>query len=69
MITDKRIRQIIQEELTKSEVNSMISQKLSSERDSKDFEKRVKEIAADAISNFCKALFYRESMWKSDVKR
>ena len=69
MVGKKRINQIIKEELTKSEVNSMIKSKFDSEFSSRDFEKRVKEITAGAISELFKALWQRDNFWKTSVTR
>ena len=69
MVTQKRINEIIKEELSKTDVNSMIQKKLDSEYSSKDFEKKVKEITASAISELFKVLWQRDNFWKSSVGR
>ena len=69
MIKQDRINQIIKEELSKSDVNSLIQSKINSEFSSRDFEKKVKEITASAISELFKALWQRDNFWKSSVSR
>lgn len=69
MITENRINQIIKEELSKTDVNSLIKSKIDSEFSSKEFEKRVKEITAKSISELFKALWQRDNFWKSSVTR
>lgn len=64
-----KLYQIINEEMTKSEISSLISSKIGSNLSSKDFEKRVKEITASVMSELFKLLWQRESFWKNSVKR
>jgi hypothetical protein len=64
---DKRIREIVLEELNKSEVESMISKKIGSSYDSREFKKAVKAISAEVIEDLYKTLWNRSSMWRSGV--
>lgn len=66
-MTDKRLKQIINEELTKTEVNSMIQSKLQSHLKSNDFKKKVKELSAAVIADVFKVLWQRNNFWKSTV--
>ena len=68
-ISENRINQIISEEISKSEVNSIVANKISSSYDTKEFERKVKEIVADAIEDLYKTLFNRSSSWKGGVVR
>ena len=47
MLSDKRISQIISEEISKSDVESITSRKISSLYNSSEFKKAVKKITAD----------------------
>ncbi len=67
-MTDERIRQIINEELTKAEVNSMISSKISSQMNSSDFKKAVKKMAAEVLKNWTKILWQRQSFWANSIQ-
>lgn len=60
-----RLKRLIKEELSKSDVNSMISSKM----DSKEFERKVKEITTAVVSNLFKVLWQRNNLWKSAVKQ
>ena len=62
-----RINKIITEEITKAEVNSIVSNKIDSELRSNDFKKRVKEITAAVISDVFKVLWQRNNVWKGNV--
>ena len=67
-MTEKRIHQIIKEELSKAEVNSMISSKISSEMNSSDFKKAVKKMAAEVLKNWTKILWQRQSFWANSIQ-
>lgn len=69
MKSNKDIYRIINEELSKSEVNSMITNKIDSNMSSKDFEKKVREISASVIDELFKILWQRNSFWKNSVKK
>ena len=66
---EKKLQQIISEELTKSEVNSMISSKLNSTLSSREFKQKVKELSADVVNELFKLLWQRNNFWKSGVSR
>lgn len=69
VVLNENIIKIIEEELSKSEVTSLINSKLDSNLTSKEFEKKIKSIVADVLSEFFKLLWQRESLWKNSVKR
>jgi hypothetical protein len=46
----------------------MISSKLDSQLNSREFKKAVKALAADVVSEVFKILWQRESFWKTTVK-
>ena len=69
MVSDKRISQIINEEISKTEVESIVSNRLSSAYDSRDFKKAVREISAEVIEDLFKTLWNRSSSWKGGVTR
>lgn len=69
MINNKRLHRIIQEELSKTEVNSMIDRKLDNSLDSRDFKDAVKKISASVISELFKTLWQRNSTWMGTISR
>jgi hypothetical protein len=69
MISDERIRQIINEEISKTEVESIVSNRLSSAYDSRDFKRAVKDITAEVIEDLFRTLWNRSSTWKGGVTR
>ena len=68
-IIEERICQIINEEMNKSEISSLIQNKLDSHLSSKDFEKKVKAITSSVINELFKVLWQRNSFWKDSVKK
>jgi hypothetical protein len=69
MISENRIREIINEELSKTEVESIVSNRLSSAYNSRDFKKAVKDITADVIEDLFRTLWNRSSTWRGGVTR
>lgn len=69
MVSDRRIKQIINEEISKTEVESIVSNRISSAYDSKDFKKAVKEITAEVIEDLFRTLWNRSSTWKGGITR
>ena len=63
------LMQLVTEELTRSDVDSAISRKLSSSYDSSDFKSAVRKVAADVIEDLYKTLWNRSSTWKNGVRR
>ncbi len=66
---EKTLQRIISEELSKSEVNSMISSKINSALTSREFKQKVKELSSDVINELFKLLWQRNNIWKSSVSR
>ena len=69
MILDARIHKILQEELTKNDVNSIVNSKIDSALSSRDFKKAVKELASDVINELFKQLWQKNTLWKNAVAR
>ena len=69
MKSNKNIYRIINEEMTKSEITSLINSKIDSNMSSKDFEKKVKEITSCVSSELFKSVGQRGSFGKGNIKR
>ena len=67
VLTETKLNNIIVEELSKSEITSLINSKLDTKLTSREFKKQVKELAADVVSELFKILWQRNSFWKSSV--
>lgn len=66
---EAKIVRMLNEELSKNEVQTMISSKISSSYGSKEFKQEVKEIAAKVVEELFKTLWQKKNFWKSDVTR
>lgn len=66
-IIESKIRKFIHEELTKQDVNSMISDKLNSYIKKYEVEKKVKEIVSDVMENFFKMMYNKRGFWKNSL--
>lgn len=69
MLHKNKIYKIINEELSKNEVVSLINNKIDSNLSSKEFEKKIKEITSNVISELFKILWQKESFWKNTFKK
>lgn len=61
-------RQVMNEELSRNDVENIVSNKVSSKLDSSDFQKKIKSIVADTLEELYKTLYNRSSTWKSSIK-
>lgn len=68
IITEREIREIVLEELSRSDVQSMIDKKITSMYDSSDFKKSVREIAVEVVDDFFKTMYNKRSFWKTSIK-
>lgn len=66
---EKKLQRIISEELSKSDVNSMISSKIDSALSSREFKQKVKELSADVVNELFKILWQKNNFWKSTAIR
>ena len=66
-LNEQILRSIIEEELTKSEISSLIANKIDDNLSAAAFKKKVKELASDVVSELFKILWQRNSFWKSSV--
>lgn len=69
MITESRINQIINEEINKTDVDNIVSRKIDSLYNSRDFKKAVKEVTADVIEDLFRTLWNRSSTWRGGITR
>jgi hypothetical protein len=65
VLSENYLRSYLMEEMTKGEISSLIASKLDTNMNSREFKKKVKEIAADVVNEIFKILWQRNSFWKS----
>lgn len=68
MMNRNDLKRIISEELTKQDVNGIVSDKLNSYMRKSEIDKRVKEIVADVMERFFKMMYNKRGFWKGEVK-
>lgn len=67
LLNESKIKELVYEELSKSEVSSMIASKIDNKLSSQEFKKVVKSLATDVVSELFKILWQRNSFWKSSA--
>ena len=69
MVDRKQVEALLNEELSKGDVRSMISSALDSHLNDRDFKRAVKNIVADTVEEFLDSIWKRKSYWKGTIKR
>ena len=63
----ENIKNIIKEELTKQDVNSMINDKLSVYIKKYEMTKEVKKIISDVMEEFFKMMYNKRGFWNNNL--
>ena len=63
----ENIKNIIKEELTKQDVNSMINDKLSVYIKKYEMTREVKKIVSDVMEEFFKMMYNKRGFWKNNL--
>ena len=63
----ENIKNIIKEELTKQDVNSMINDKLSVYIKKYEMTKEVKKSVSDVMEEFFKMMYNKRGFWKNNL--
>lgn len=66
---NKELTKLIVEEITRSEIKSMIASDRTDMINSKEFRDKVKEISAKVIEELYKILWTRKSFWLDPIKK
>jgi hypothetical protein len=66
---ENELKRIITEELTRADVNGMISGNQSDIINSKEFKDKVKEISAKVIEELYKIMWTRKNFWSDAIKK
>ena len=69
MINENKIDQIISEEISKTDVERTVANKLASSYDSREFKRAVREVVADALEDLYRTLYNRSSSWRGGVAK
>jgi len=68
-MTEDRINQIINEEISKADVESIASKKIENAYSSRNFDKAVRKVVADSLADLFRTLWNRNSTWKGGVAK
>ena len=63
------IRQLVSEELSRSDVRSIINDRIHEFLRVSEFEDKIKEITSDVFEKFFKMMYTKRGFWKNDIKR
>ena len=67
-MNESKLTKLIREELTKQEVNNIISDKLSSYLKKNEIEREIKNIVTDVMEKFFRLMYNKRGFWKNDIK-
>ena len=67
-MTENKLKQIIKEELNKTEVRSMINSKLDEYLKEREFKKAVRGIVVDVIEEYFREMWRKSGFWKNPLK-
>lgn len=68
MVNESEIREMVNEELTRSDVRSIINSRIEEYIEGRDFKKKVSTIAADVIDELLTNFWQRKGFWKSMLR-
>ena len=66
---DEELKKLIVEELTRADVQNMISGDRSSMINSREFKEKVKEVSAKVLEELYKILWTRRNFWSDAIKK
>lgn len=69
MDKNQNLINLINEELSKTEITALINKKFDEKISSKELEKKIKALSASVLEEFLKILWQRKSFWQDSVKR
>lgn len=64
-----KLHNIIKEELTRPEITALISNKINSKLESKEFEKTIRKISSDVVGELFKILWQQKSFWENRINK
>lgn len=70
ILTESQFAKLLEEEITKSDVDSRIDKKLSDYiKHNKDFEKQVKNIAGEVVKNLFRILWQKNNFYDKEIRQ
>lgn len=68
-INESEIKQLVEAELTRSDVRNVVGSEITDYVKSREFEQAVRKITADAFEKFFKMMYNKRGFWKNDIER
>lgn len=65
---ESRIKQIISEELNKTDVRSMINSRIEEYLKEREFKKAVRGVVVDVIEEYFREMWRKSGFWKNPLK-
>ena len=65
---ERYVRNLIREELSKSEVRGMITTALDNFLKERELRKRIRELSAEILEDFFRQMWQRKGFWQSGIK-
>ena len=63
------LRQMVSEELSRSDIRSMINDRIHEFLREREFEDKIKDITSEVFEKFFKMMYTKRGFWKNDIKR
>jgi len=63
------LRQMVSEELNRSDIRSMINDRIHELLREREFEDKIKDITSEVFEKFFKMMYTKRGFWKNDIKR
>ena len=68
-LNEEDLKRIVQEELSRSDVRSMINDRITEYLKEREFEEKIKGIISDTFENYFKYMYTKRGMWKNELKK
>lgn len=68
LINENDINRLVEAELSRSDVRGVVKSELSDYVNSREFEKAVRKLTADAFEKFFRMMYNKRGFWKSDIQ-
>lgn len=68
-IDSNTIRRIVSEELNRSDVRSIVNDRIHEFLRDRELEDKIKEITSEVFEKFFKMMYTKRGFWKNDIKR
>lgn len=68
-LNEEDLKRMVQEELSRSDVRSMINDRIAEYLKEREFEEKIKSIISDTFENYFKYMYTKRGMWKNELKK